>query len=271
MDTINIPNDILLPEVGALLSEGREVILMTKGYSMLPFIRGGRDSVHLTAPASVCKGDVVLARIPSSGTYVLHRVAAISAQGLTLKGDGNLRGMEQCSPQDVMGVATAVSGPSGRRRAVRSAKVWNALPVFPRRCVLALCRHQQNISNMDTYRKILCLIFSAAALALCAIGLKATGAWFALVLWAAQIATFILMRRSCVMAFAVSWIPSVLLLAWRVTASPLWAWAAAGVLLTILVLNKALPAPDIRVRTDRWAGALVLSEMLVFMGLIAFV
>ena len=45
-----VPNAILLAEVSALVQEGKQVELLTKGCSMLPFIVGDRDSVRLRNP-----------------------------------------------------------------------------------------------------------------------------------------------------------------------------------------------------------------------------
>ena len=47
MSTIQVPNELLLSQVDTFLREGREVIIRAKGNSMLPFIRGDRDSVAL--------------------------------------------------------------------------------------------------------------------------------------------------------------------------------------------------------------------------------
>ena len=47
MHKVVVPNAILLGEVKSLLAEGKDVVIPTKGNSMLPFIRGGRDSVNL--------------------------------------------------------------------------------------------------------------------------------------------------------------------------------------------------------------------------------
>ena len=44
-----IPNEILLGEVTSLLAEGQEVVLLTKGGSMMPFLRSERDSVRVSA------------------------------------------------------------------------------------------------------------------------------------------------------------------------------------------------------------------------------
>ena len=97
-----LPNDLLLGEVSEMLSEGRTVIIPTKGRSMLPFIRGDRDSGKLRRKDDVSVGDVVLARLPGE-RYVLHRVIRIDGEDVTLMGDGNIVGTESCRKEDVSG------------------------------------------------------------------------------------------------------------------------------------------------------------------------
>ncbi len=106
MDKRVLPNEVLLEEAGKLLDEGREVVFTPLGSSMLPFIRGGKDSVRLRKMPEVAVGDIVLVRLP--GRYVLHRVVALEGDDVTLMGDGNLVGTEHCSPADVMGTVTAI-------------------------------------------------------------------------------------------------------------------------------------------------------------------
>ena len=57
MNKVVVPNAILLGEVKSLLAEGKDVVIPTKGNSMLPFIRGGRDSVNLRRLEDVEVGD----------------------------------------------------------------------------------------------------------------------------------------------------------------------------------------------------------------------
>ena len=61
MNKVVVPNSILLGEVRSLLAEGKDVVIPTKGNSMLPFIRGGRDSVNLRRLDTLEVGDIVLA------------------------------------------------------------------------------------------------------------------------------------------------------------------------------------------------------------------
>lgn len=145
MNKVVLPNEIMLGEVSRLLSEGHEVVIMTKGSSMLPFIRGEKDSVNLVRRETVEPGDIVLAQL-RPGRYVLHRVAAVDGDHLTLHGDGNLRGDEHCSIQDVSGTAVQILTPKGRVKdciceaSKRRARRWNSLPYFIRRYTLAIYR-----------------------------------------------------------------------------------------------------------------------------------
>ena len=123
MKQISVPNAELFSEAGRLLSEGKEVTILARGNSMLPFIRGGVDKVTLAsvpaavrlggggvpgvqdgegfpgAQAGIAPGDILLCEI-SPGHFVLHRLVRIDGERLTLMGDGNLRGVERCSRAD---------------------------------------------------------------------------------------------------------------------------------------------------------------------------
>ncbi|MBQ9451645.1 MAG: S24/S26 family peptidase [Bacteroidales bacterium] len=137
MNSLTVPNDILLEEVAAVLDEGREAVITPTGNSMLPFIRGGRDRVVLRRQDGMAAGDIVLARI--GGRYVLHRVLGVSGTHLTLMGDGNIRGTESCMASDVIGTVVEIIRPDGRRCSPGKGRVWRALkPV--RRYILAIYR-----------------------------------------------------------------------------------------------------------------------------------
>lgn len=128
-----LPNEILLGEVGALLGEGREVSFTPKGTSMLPFIRGGKDTVTLKKIDTVEVGDIVLAHLPDS-RYVLHRVIGIDGDGLEIMGDGNLVGTEKCRTEDVLGTAVLINAHKPSK-----GRLWRRLkPV--RRYLLAIYR-----------------------------------------------------------------------------------------------------------------------------------
>lgn len=141
-----MPNAILIPNIEKMLAEGHKVVMKVKGCSMLPFIRGDRDSVLLAPPqtAMIKPGAIALARIVTD-QYVLHRIIHIDStkQVVTLMGDGNLKGVERCSINDVLGIAVKVIHPNekgydlGSKNELRYARVWaKLLPI--RRYLLAI-------------------------------------------------------------------------------------------------------------------------------------
>ena len=126
MKKMIVPNEILLAEADDLLSKGIEVVLMTKGNSMLPFIRGEKDSVNLKRFGAVEVGDIVLARIAPQ-RYVLHRIFAIDGDVVTLMGDGNLVGTESCRLGDILGTVTEIIRPNGSKKKVTKGSLWRKL------------------------------------------------------------------------------------------------------------------------------------------------
>lgn len=141
MKKVIVQNDQIFLEVTKLVSEGGNVTLKTKGNSMLPFIRGGRDSVVLVKADEIKLYDIVLAEV-SNNHYVLHRVIDINGNQLTLMGDGNLKGCEKCSTENVIATAVEIIG-CGKRyncrseQHIRKAKIWKKLLPL-RRILLAI-------------------------------------------------------------------------------------------------------------------------------------
>lgn len=137
MDKKVVANEVLLEDAAALMNEGREVTLKPLGCSMLPFIRGGRDSVRLKKMPSVAVGDMLLVRLEGP-RYVLHRLIAIDGDRLTLMGDGNLAGTETCTKADVLGTVVAIER---GKRVVKPGNGlwWRRLKPF-RRYILGIYR-----------------------------------------------------------------------------------------------------------------------------------
>lgn len=109
---IEIPNNVLLGAVRDAIREGHTATIVVKGWSMRPFLEHLRDKVILDAPGEVKEGEAVLAEI-SPDTFVLHRIIEIKSHGkdkeldeITLMGDGNIRGTEQCLRKDICGRVT---------------------------------------------------------------------------------------------------------------------------------------------------------------------
>ena len=136
MDKRTIANEVLLEDAAALMNEGREVTFTPLGSSMLPFIRGGKDSVRLRKMPSVAVGDIILVRLP--GRYVLHRVIGIQGNQITLMGDGNIRGTENCSTEDILGTVVAVIR-DGKEHKPGDGRLWRRLKPI-RRYILAIYR-----------------------------------------------------------------------------------------------------------------------------------
>ena len=81
-------------------------------------------------------GDMVLVR--TGGRYILHRIIAIDGEALTLMGDGNIRGTEQCTPEDVLGTVVAIER-NGKKKKPGDGRFWRLIkPV--RRYILAIYR-----------------------------------------------------------------------------------------------------------------------------------
>lgn len=138
MDKRTVENKIILEDAAALMAEGREVCITPSGCSMLPFIRGGRDSVRLRKNPTVAVGDMLLVRL-SGPTYILHRLIAKDGDRLTLKGDGNLVGTEHCTEADVLGTVTAIE--RGKRVVIPGNGLWwRRIPTIFRRYILAIYR-----------------------------------------------------------------------------------------------------------------------------------
>ena len=141
-----IANDILIPEFFRLIEQNKEVLFTPSGVSMRPFIEGGRDSVvlrRLDRPAR--RGDILLAKVvfpTGETTYVLHRVLRVLDDGRTiiLQGDGNLRGEEAVTPDNVLGIVVRITSPNGRKKPLLGGRLWQIL--FPlRRYLLKIYRH----------------------------------------------------------------------------------------------------------------------------------
>ena len=137
MNSIPIPNNILIPQVEELIKRDKEVIIRAKGNSMLPYIKDGKDSVVLAQPKDLAVGDIVLARVQAR--FVMHRIISITGDTCTMMGDGNIRGTEVFCKEDTIGKVIWIVKPDGRRVAPGKARLWRRLlPI--RRYLLALYR-----------------------------------------------------------------------------------------------------------------------------------
>lgn len=107
-NVIKMPNPLYVKSMQTLIDEGRTIEFPVRGWSMRIFVEHERDKAVLTAcnPAELKRGDVVLAEV-NHDTYVLHRIIGVDGEHLTLMGDGNLKGTENCTRADVIAIVTA--------------------------------------------------------------------------------------------------------------------------------------------------------------------
>ncbi len=100
---------IYFTDIAESILSGRKVLLMARGWSMLPMIWDKRDKL-LLAPItedSIAVGRLLFVRL-SSMRYVLHRVEHIEGTCLTLRGDGNPDQREECDKSEVIAELIAV-------------------------------------------------------------------------------------------------------------------------------------------------------------------
>ena len=118
------------------LKDGKVIVLVPQGISMLPFIEGGVDQVYLLKKEKVAVGDIVL--VEYHGKHILHRVYAVDGEKITLMGDGNLEGTEQVAADEVMGTVVEIVH-DGRHLKPKKAWLWrHLLPI--RRYLLKIHR-----------------------------------------------------------------------------------------------------------------------------------
>lgn len=141
---MEISDEIIIQEAIRLVNEGVSVTFPVKGSSMLPFIIGGRESVILQKPKDIKVGQVVLAWVDDT-RYVVHRIIRLEGGHVILMGDGNIRGTEHCSLNDIKALATHVVDANGtahelyNRWRTRAARLWfYLLPI--RRYILGIYR-----------------------------------------------------------------------------------------------------------------------------------
>ena len=145
------PAILLAEEIHHLVMEGRTVEIKARGSSMRPFIQGGRDSIVLGPAHGIRTGDILLCRIAQKD-YVIHRLVRKEEDGLILMGDGNLKGTEHCTAEEVVAKAIRIVG---RKRTLScdspcfrflSFLWWRLLPV--RRYLLGLLRAVEKVKDI---------------------------------------------------------------------------------------------------------------------------
>ena len=149
MDKMIIDNETFFADVLQVLDQGKRVTIPVKGFSMLPFIRGGKDLVVLEKAGDVLKADdIVLFHVgpADGGRYVMHRILSIDGDAVDIMGDGVLKAHEHVRRNQVLAKAVEILR-AGKRSVdpyspgqLRLVHFWQRLrPV--RRYILFIYRH----------------------------------------------------------------------------------------------------------------------------------
>lgn len=141
----------LLDNIEELIPVGNSFELRVTGYSMLPLLgrRGDTIIVRRTTTTEPIIGRIAMFR-KSNGHIVVHRVREINDGVVTLMGDGNIRDMEQCPRESIVGVVEHVRRSSGQVVSCSSRwwrmreKMWLWQPRIIRRYALAIIRRWIN-------------------------------------------------------------------------------------------------------------------------------
>lgn len=149
MEKMTVDNDTFFTGVLQVLEQGRQATIPVKGFSMLPFIRGGKDLVVLEkADGPVKRDDIVLFHLgpADGGRYVMHRVIAVDGDEVDIMGDGVPKNREHVRRDRILAKATTILR-DGKRAVdpyspgqLRLVRFWQWLrPV--RRYILFIYRH----------------------------------------------------------------------------------------------------------------------------------
>lgn len=146
--------DIATADITELLEEGATFKIVVRGYSMLPLLGFGHDTIVLRC---VDKNEDISGRIAmfrnENGRIVVHRIIGINNGIVSLRGDGNLYQVEQCKRDEIIAVLESVVRESGReiscssRRWRRMERLWLNTPLWMRRYALAILRRVADFRN----------------------------------------------------------------------------------------------------------------------------
>ena len=100
--------------IRSLLADGKPFSFKPHGTSMLPTVRGGRDSVSIVRLDGRAElFDILLYKRPN-GKFVLHRVIAVGEEDYTLCGDNRVEIERGVKDDWIIGVLDTVHCPNGK-------------------------------------------------------------------------------------------------------------------------------------------------------------
>lgn len=141
----------VLDNIEELIPIGECFELRVTGYSMLPLLgrKGDTIIVRRTTPQEPIEGRIAMFR-QGDGHIVVHRVKSIDNGMVTLMGDGNTKGYEQCPRESIVGVVERVRRKGGEIVSCTSwwwrtrEHLWLWQPRIIRQYSLALMRRWLN-------------------------------------------------------------------------------------------------------------------------------
>lgn len=149
----------MLPEVAkdnieSVVAPGELFKIIVTGYSMLPLLGFGRDTivVRRTDEGEPITGRIAMFRAKDRH-IIVHRVVAVRGDEIIFQGDGNPYKREYAKRSDVVGVVEEVIREDGRtvscttRQWQRRERVWLSQPAIVRRYALALLRRIANLKR----------------------------------------------------------------------------------------------------------------------------
>lgn len=139
--------DIATNNIEELVEVGSLFKIVVRGYSMLPLLGFGRDTIILRRIDTLEDITNRIAMFRSDkGRIVVHRVISVDGDMVSLRGDGNLYQVERIARKDVIAVLESVIRESGKEVSCTTPqwrskeRFWLSLPLWIRRYTLALLR-----------------------------------------------------------------------------------------------------------------------------------
>ncbi len=142
--------------IESLVPVGEQFKIVVTGYSMLPLLGYGHDTivVRRTDDTEPLMGRIAMFRAKDRH-IIVHRVVAIDGDNITFQGDGNPYQREYCKRSDVVGVVEEVIREDGRTvscttpRWHRRERMWLWQPTIIRRYALAILRRMANYKRKN--------------------------------------------------------------------------------------------------------------------------
>ncbi len=113
MRTLSLPN-AFFEEAAAILRDGKKVKMRVNGESMYPFLHGGRDLIELYPHTGEDLPLWTAVFYRWEGSYMIHRIIGVDAEGYDIMGDGNIVRVERVAKDEIIGILRYIHYPNGK-------------------------------------------------------------------------------------------------------------------------------------------------------------